>query len=318
MNQERFEQTHREQWAAFETLVARGRSGAQAAEPLPEAYRRICQHLALARDRGYSVGLVERLNRLVLAGHQILYGSSLGLGPQWGRFLAGGLAASVRALARPVLLAAALLGLPFALLPVAIARHPSLAYRVVDARQLAHMEAMYQPQSGRFGRANQAQTDVRMFGFYIWNNVRITFQTFASGIFLGLGSVFYLLFNGIHGGAVAGHLAHAGLGSQFWPFVSTHSALELTSLVLAGGAGLHLGWALVAPGRRSRSRALREAVRDGMPLVYGAALMDVLAAFIEAFWSASAQVPAGVKLSAAALLWTAVAVYLLLAGRRHA
>ena len=318
MNQERFEQAHREQWTAFEAMVAPGQSHAQVAEQLPEAYRRICQHLALARDRGYSVGLVGRLNRLVLAGHQTLYGSSLGLGPPWGRFLAGGLAVSVRTLAKPVLLAAALLGLPFAILPVAIARHPGLAYRVVAPQQLAHMEAMYQPRAGRFGRANQAQADVQMFGFYIWNNVRITFQTFASGIFLGLGSVFYLLFNGIHGGAVAGHLTHAGLGPQFWPFVATHSALELTSLVLAGGAGLHLGWALVAPGRRTRGRALREAVRDGMPLVYGAALMDVLAAFIEAFWSASALVPAWVKLSAAALLWTAVATYLLLAGRRHA
>ena len=157
MNQERFEQAHREQWTAFEAMVAPGQSHAQVAEQLPEAYRRICQHLALARDRGYSVGMVGRLNRLVLAGHQTLYGSSLGLGPPWGRFLAGGLAVSVRTLAKPVLLAAALLGLPFAILPVAIARHPGLAYRVVAPQQLAHMEAMYQPRAGRFGQAGQPQ-----------------------------------------------------------------------------------------------------------------------------------------------------------------
>jgi hypothetical protein len=55
-----------------------------------------------------------------------------------------------------------------------------------------------------------------------------------------------------------------------------------------------------------------------MPLVYGAALMDALAACIEAFWSASALVPVAVKLTAAALLWAAMAGYFLLAGRRHA
>jgi hypothetical protein len=46
--------------------------------------------------------------------------------------------------------------------------------------------------------------------------------------------------------------------------------------------------------------------------------MDALAACIEALWSASALVPGAVKLGAAALLWTAVAGYFLLAGRRRA
>ena len=313
MKQERFEQAHRAEWAAFEHMLA----GA-GAEQLPQAYRRICQHLALARDRCYTAGLVQRLNRLVMAGHQALYGSALGLAPQWGRFLAGGLARSVRARSRPVLLAALLVGLPFAALPPAIVHTPRLAYLVEDPQDLARMDAMYRPGAGRFGRAGQAQTDVAMFGFYIWNNIRITFQAFAGGILLGLGSVFFLLYNGLHGGAVAGYLTHAGLGPQFWPFVATHSALELPALVLAGGAGLHLGWALLAPGRRTRARALVDAAREGMPLVYGAALMDALAALIEAFWSSSALVPVALKLTAAALLWTAMAAYFTLAGRRRA
>ena len=316
MRQERFEQAHRAEWDAFEAMLAPG-PGADA-DQLPQAYRRVCQHLALARDRCYTAGLVQRLNGLVMAGHQALYGSALGLGPRWGRFLAGGLARSARALYGPVLLAAALFGLPFALLPPAIARDPQLAYLVERPQDLARMESMYRPAAGRFGRANQAQTDLAMFGFYIWNNIRITFQAFAGGILLGLGSVFFLVYNGVHGGAVAGHLAHAGLGPQFWPFVATHSALELPALVLAGAAGLNLGWALLAPGRRTRSRALTDAAREGMPLVYGAALMDALAACIEAFWSASALVPGAVKLGAAALLWTGVAGYFLLAGRRRA
>ena len=318
MKQEPFEQAHREEWAAFEAMLAADRAGAPGAERLPEAYRRLCRHLALARNRCYSAGLVQRLNRLVLAGHQTLYGSALGLGPQWARFLAGGLARRIRALYRPVLLAVLLFGLPAAGLTLAVQRQPELASLFEDPQDLVRMETMYQPQAGRFGRAGEAQTDVAMFGFYIWNNIRITFQAFASGIFLGLGSIFFLVGNGVHGGAVAGYLSQAGLGRQFWPFVSTHSALELPALVLAGAAGLHLGWQLLAPGRRSRLRALGDAVREGLPLVYGAALMDLLAAAIEAFWSANALVPVPLKLAAAALLWTGVLGYAMLAGRRHA
>ena len=316
MKQEPFERAHREEWAAFAARVAGGRDRAEAgAPPLPTAYRRICQHLALARDRHYSAGLIQQLNGLALAGHRILYGSHLDLAPRWGAFLAGGLPRGVRALARPVLLATLLFVLPASVLPLAMAHDPSVVHLFEEPANLARLEQMYQKQGGRFGRLDQSGTDVAMFGFYIWNNVRVSFQAFAGGLLCGLGSAFYLLVNGCHLGTAAGYLTEAGLGPQFWPFVATHSALELTALVLAGGAGLHLGWALLAPGRRTRATALLEAARQGLPLVYGAALMDVLAAGIEAFWSASARVPPGLKLGAAAVLWPAVLAYLALAGR---
>lgn len=320
MRQERFEREHRAEWEAFAAMVdPRARPGdPRTAGDLPAAYRRLSRHLALARDRCYTAGLVQHLNALVMAGHRAMYGSARGLAPQWGRFLAGGLARRVRALARPVLLAAALLLLPTAILPPLVVRHPDLAYVLADGESLAQAEAMYQPRAMRLGRPGGAPADVAMFGFYIWNNIRVSFQAFASGILLGLGPVVYLLFNGIQGGAVAGHLAAAGLGPQFWPFVATHSAFELPALVLAGAAGLHLGWAVLAPGRRSRRRALAEAARDGLPLVWGAALLDALAACLEAFWSANPAVPAAVKLGAGAALWLLVGAYVLLAGRRRA
>jgi uncharacterized membrane protein SpoIIM required for sporulation len=324
MKQERFERDHRDEWAAFAALVdpkaAPGTlpAGPGAAEDLPAAYRRLCRHLALARDRCYTAGLVQHLNELVMAGHRAMYGSARGLAPQWGRFLAGGLARRVRALARPVLLAAALLLVPFAALPPLVARHPDLAYLLADGDRLAAAEAMYQPRAARLGRPGGAPADVAMFGFYIWNNIRVSFQAFASGLLLGAGPVVYLLYNGIHGGVVAGHLWAAGLGPQFWPFVATHSAFELPALVLAGAAGLHLGWAILAPGRRSRRQALADAARDGLPLVWGAALLDTLAACLEAFWSANPALPAPVKLGAGAGLWLLTVAYFLLAGRRRA
>jgi uncharacterized membrane protein SpoIIM required for sporulation len=320
MRQERFEQLHRDEWAVFAALVAPGARSRdpRAGDALPAAYRRLCRHLALARDRCYTAGLVQRLNALVMAGHRAMYGSTRGLAPLWGRFLAGGLARRVRTLARPVLLAAALLLVPTALLPPLVVHNPDLAYVLADGATLAQAEAMYQPRATRLGRPGGAPADVAMFGFYIWNNIRISFQAFASGILLGLGPVVYLLFNGVHGGAVAGHLAAAGLGPQFWPFVATHSAFELPALVLAGAAGLHLGWAVLAPGRRRRRQALADAARDGLPLVWGAALLDTLAACLEAFWSANPALPAPVKLGAGAVLWLLTALYFLLAGRRHA
>ena len=52
------------------------------------------------------------------------------------------------------------------------------------------------------------------------------------------GSIFFLAFNGAFGGALAGYLTERGLSGTFCPFVATHSAFELTAIVLSGAAGL--------------------------------------------------------------------------------
>jgi uncharacterized membrane protein SpoIIM required for sporulation len=178
-------------------------------------------------------------------------------------------------------------------------------------------ESMYDPQAARrvFGR--ESASDFAAFGFYVYNNVGIAFRTFASGVLGGLGSAFYLVFNGIYLGAVAGHLSTHGMASTLWPFVIAHGAFELTAIVLAGQAGLHLGYALVAPGRRPRARALREAGRESGVIMLGAAAMLLVAALIEAFWSSSAQ-PVAVKFAVGGALWALVIGYFALAGRDRA
>jgi len=313
MKQEAFEKAHEAEWAEFEALCAPGARG-----DLPRAFRRVCLHLALARHRCYTEGLVQRLNALVLRGHQELYGSLPGPFRGWGAWLTGGFARSVRALWAPLLAATLLFAVPCGGLIAASRHNAELMCLVESPRALADMEAMYRGEGGKFGRQDQADTDVMMFGFYVWNNVRIGFQAFAGGLALGLGSVFFLFFNGLHGGAAAGWITHAGLGLNFWSFVVTHSALELPSLLLSGAAGLHVGWGLLAPGRRTRSQALRQTVREALPVVVGAAVMDILAASLEAFWSSSALLPPAVKFGAGGLLWAAMLGYFLFSGRRHA
>ncbi len=321
MKQQRFEALHQEAWAAFEARLGQQGLGLRPSTPVgledfPERYRQVCHHLAVAQQRAYTPALVNRLHDLALRGHQALYGQRPGLAGRWAAFLVHGFPRLVRASWRSVLLASLTFGLPFAGLPLLVQRNPEVAFLIEPPQELARYEGMYQPKGDRFGRERAADTDLAMFGHYIWNNIRITFQAFATGLLGGLGSVFFLLWNGLHGGAVAGHLTRIGLGSTFWPFVVTHSALELPALVLAGAAGLQVGGALLAPGRRRRLDALRETTAACAPLVYGAAAMDVGAALIEAFWSASAAVPSSVKFTAGGGLWALVLLYFALGGRR--
>jgi uncharacterized membrane protein SpoIIM required for sporulation len=157
-----------------------------------------------------------------------------------------------------------------------------------------------------------------MVGFYIRNNIGIGFRTFASGLLLGVGAAFFLIFNGLFLGGAAGHIDIVGYGSTFYTFVIGHGAFELTALVLSGVAGMKLGVAVLAPGRRSRVRALVEEGKRAAAIVYGFAGMLVIAAFLEAFWSSSSLVPPMVKLVVGGLLWLFVLAYFVFAGRGRA
>jgi uncharacterized membrane protein SpoIIM required for sporulation len=318
VNEAWFERRHGSDWNEFETLLGdldAGR-GARAAE-LPRRYRQLCQQLALARSRCLSAHLVDRLEQLARGGHRHLYAaprlSPLALAEGIGR----GFPRAVRAEWRLVALCALLLFGPLAGLGAAIGRSPELVYGVVDRAQVREYEAMYEPGSGRSGRADSAAGDLLMFGFYVRNNVGIALSTFGSGVVFGLAPLILLL-NGVAIGAVAGHLTHAGYGSTFWPFVIGHSAPELIAIVLAGAAGMRLGLALLAPGRLRRGEALRSAALGALPIIVGSAALLLVAAAIEAFWSGRTEVPARLRYAVGGVLWAALLLYLALAGRSRA
>jgi len=319
MKQERFVALHEAAWMEVETWMrGTGRkawSSALAEQGLdfPAQYRRICQHLALARARGYSHDVIDRLQRMVDHGHQVLYRPPA---PRWhrvGEFIVAGFPRLVRREWKAMLIATALLYLPTIACLVLIHFRPDVAGMIFSGHKLDEFEQMYNPARAKIGRTSG--TDVAMFGFYVLNNVSIAFRTFAAGLFFGVGAIYVLVVNGILFGGIAGHLDAIGYGGPFWRFVVAHSAFELTAIVIAGGAGLRLGYTLLAPGRLRRGDALRQAGSTGAQLVLGAFVMLVIAAFIEAFWSSVAAFPDSLKFGSAAVLWTLVGAWLWLGGR---
>ncbi|WP_028455190.1 stage II sporulation protein M [Chitinilyticum litopenaei] len=314
MKQKLFEARHRALWASIEQSLA----AKSPASDFPERYRTLCHTLALARQRGYSPSLIERLNQLALAAHRLLYGAPGQRELVLTRWLRRDFPRLVRAEWRLVLLSLGLFLLTAGLVALAVWLQRDYAYSFANPYELAGYETMYTDGQERFGQRT-ADSDIMMFGFYIWNNVSICFRVFAGGVLFGIGSLFFLAFNGVHFGLIATWLTlNPATRENFWSFVIGHAALELTGLILAAAAGLKLGAALLRPGRLTRRASLRQAADHIVPMLIGAAVMTFLAAFIEAFWSARADVPPLGKYIAGGLLWSAVLYYFLLAGRGRA
>jgi uncharacterized membrane protein SpoIIM required for sporulation len=150
----------------------------------------------------------------------------------------------------------------------------------------------------------------------IANNVQVAFGAFAFGITAGVGTLVVLSFNGLFFGAVLGLFANYGLATWLLTFVAGHGILELTAIFMAGGAGLLIGRAVVAPGDLMRRDALVRNGRLAIELVGAAACLLLLAGTIEGFLSAS-NAPTLLKLTVSAASAVLVAAYFA-AGRRAA
>ena len=274
-------------------------------------YRTCCEHLALAEARGFPSAIIERLSIVTARAHQIVYRQSdFGIA-RIARVLLNRFPAMVRAQRGYVALSALLLMGPAIVLGLAVYHRPDLILSIVDGGTAARFEKMYDPSNEVLGRLRDAGGDWMMFGFYIMNNITIAFQCFAAGILLGIGSVYFIAMNGAFGGAIAGYVASAGFGGTFFSFVATHSAFELTAIVLCGAAGLRIGRAVLLPGRLARTAALELAAKDTSVIVFGSAVMLVIAAAIEAFWSSAAWITPTAKYSGAAVCWILVALFFL-------
>jgi uncharacterized membrane protein SpoIIM required for sporulation len=282
-------------------------------DALPGAFRHLCQDLSLARDRNYSSALVYALHDRVLMAHQRIYGARGRLA--WIEFLVIGLPQLVRDEARLVMAAAALFFLPLLFTLLFLQGHPDTVYFLMSPDSVAQFEQMYSPTTAHPGQARGASDELTMLAYYIANNVRIDFQCFAGGIAFGLGSIFFLVYNGLLIGAAAGHLTQIGYIETFWGFVAGHSAPELTGAVLSGAAGLKIGQALVAPGRRLRLDALKDNAKSAVRLLYGAAALTFSAAFIESLWSPIRVLPFEVKIGAGIGIWIILLSYFLFSGR---
>ncbi len=281
MNLDRFITDRRPSWDELDALLdaAKGRPerlGAQRMRRLGTLYRSAAADLALARQRFPAEAAVPALEHLLGRAHTVVYGTAVRKESAVA-FLTRGYWRRVRE--RPALLAIAAL-LLFA---------PALAGGLwgwadpgsAGALMPATSEAVARPRPNgsdlNLSAGERAATSSGIFT----NNIRVSFAAVAGGITFGLVTAAVLVFNGVLLGVVAGVGVAAGNGSVLVELVVPHGVLELSCIVVAGAAGLRMGWALVDPGRRPRGQALATEARAAMELVLGTAVWLVVAGITE-------------------------------------
>jgi len=282
-------------------------SGAELREFI-RLYRHVSTDLALARTKSSNIPLIAYLNDLAGRAYGVLYRSPKK--PFWAT-LFGAIAVSTQTVRRNKWFLATSGGIFFGS-AFFIFGLMNWVPEVRDQLVPPGMEKSFDGwKQGSFEQHSSSESGM-MAGFYASNNPKTAIITGAVGAgSFGLVSIYFLFQNGAVLGALAHEVAPLGKLGFLLSSISPHGVPELSGIVVAGSSGLLLGYALINPGRRKRSDALKAVGKDAIVLLGTSVILMFIAAPIEGFFSFQPGIPQWFKVVVAVIevggwgvLWT--------------
>jgi uncharacterized membrane protein SpoIIM required for sporulation len=153
------------------------------------------------------------------------------------------------------------------------------------------------------------------FAATVWtHNAFLTAVCIGTGI-TGIGPVYFLFTNAVAVGNIGGMMAAHDALDVFLSLILPHGMLELTAVFVAGAAGLKVFWAWVAPGPRTRGRALAEEARALFTAALALAGVLAISGLVEGFVTGSGLLW-WLKIAIGAAALAAFWVYTIVLGRR--
>jgi uncharacterized membrane protein SpoIIM required for sporulation len=272
-------------------------------------YQRVSAQLSHARTTFGDPELNARLSRLLGEARVVIYRRR---GNPWrtaAAFVTRTFPAAVWYSRRFVGVAALCLLVPAVAFGVWLAHSPD----VLDASVPPEVQKVVaQRDFAEYYRSDAAQN---FAGQVTVNNILVAFLAFAMGVVPVIGPVTTLATNGLNVGVTGAVMHHAGEGPQFWGLILPHGLLEIASICIAGGAGLQISWALIAPGDRTRGAALRDAGLRSVVIVIGLAGCFAVAGFIEGFVTPS-SLPTSLRVGVGVAVLSGFVVYISMLGSR--
>ncbi|CAN5787590.1 stage II sporulation protein M [soil metagenome] len=312
MDIDRFISRNEPTWQRLAILTAQSRRGSRRLGPgeldeLVGLYQRVSAQLSHARTAYADPPLTRRLTALVANASGVIYGKRARTLRTLGTFFAVTFPAAVWH-SRRFVATAALITLGPAL---AVAIWLATAGDTLDtALPQQYQDAFLEAQEGYY----TADPSTQFFTEVTVNNIHVAILAFGAGIAFCVGTAYVLAFNGVNIGTAAAIFAADGRLPFFLGQIAPHGLLEVSAIVIAGGAGLSLGWAVIAPGDRTRTAAATDQGRRSVTVVLGLTGAFVAAGLVEGFITGSA-LPLGLKIAIGGALWLAFCAYLVTQGR---
>jgi uncharacterized membrane protein SpoIIM required for sporulation len=303
-------------WRRLDELTRRARRRVSSLTPpevdeLVQRYQQVSAHLSYARTHYRDPTLTARLTRLVAAASGVIYGKRARSLSALQTFFRVSFPAAVWHQRRAIAVAAVLFVLPAVLICVWLLNDQV----ALDASGSPGQRQHYVDE--QFEQYYSEQPSAQFFTKVTTNNIQVAFVAFALGALLCVPGVLILVFNSVALGQAAAWMISEGDALRFWGLILPHGALEITSIIVAAGAGLALGWAVIAPGDRTRTQALTEEGRRAVVIVLGLVVTFIVAGVIEGFVTGSGLPPVS-RIAIGLAAWLAFMAYVWVFGRAAA
>lgn len=291
LKSQRFRRDREADWRRLEAIVDKAEQKSASALSdteilaMPVLYRSTLSSLSVARSTSLDQGLIGYLDSLAARAYFFVYGARSTPQEQLLAFFSRDWPAGVRSMWRETLisLAITLLGVGVAWWLISSDAdwfyafvNPMLAGDRDPTASAAALKATLYHDEGADG--------LSFFSTFLFvNNAGVALTAFALGFALGVPTILILLMNGAMLGAMLHVFISRGLGYEFGGWLLIHGVTELLAIVLAGAAGLRIGWAVAFPGDRSRMEAMSGAGRGAGAAMMGVVIMLMLAGLLEGF-----------------------------------
>ena len=315
MDLDRYLTTHRPEWDRLRQLTSKVNSSSS---KLPRSeldefvalHHRVSAQLSFARGFYADPGLVTELNTLVAGSNAVLYRRTSSTRSAFRRFFSISFPGAVWHIRKAVLVSFLALALPWAATAIWLGNDAEALDLAIDEET---RNALVERDFEEYYSSSAAEE----FAVKVLvNNIQVSFLAYALGVTFGLGTLFILAFNGFNVGASHGVFIAAGAQGTFFGLITPHGLLELSAVIIAGAAGLSMGWALVRPGDRTRARAFGIEGRRSIAVIIGLVLAFIVAGFIEGFITPG--LPLWPRIGVGASIWLAFVTYIVVFGKRAA
>lgn len=291
LKSQRFRQAREDDWRRLERLMDKTEKGSAAkltdAEILavPVLYRSTLSALSVARETSLDQGLIEYLETLAARAYFFVYGSRATLQDRLASFFRRDWPAAVQGLWRETLISAGLMLLGALVAGWLVTNDPEWFYAFVPADLAGGRDPTASTQALRATLDGSGEAEgLSVFAAFLFtHNAQVALLAFALGFALCVPTALLVLYNGATIGAFGALFVSRGLGVELGGWLLIHGVTELLAVILAGAAGLRIGWSVAFPGRRRRLDAAVDAGRMAGTVMGGVVVMLLLAGLLEGF-----------------------------------
>lgn len=291
LKSQRFRREREADWRRLEAIVdkAEKRSASALSDDeilaMPVLYRSALSSLSVARATSLDQGLIGYLESLAARAYFFVYGARSTPQEQLAAFFGRDWPTGVRGLWRETLIALAITALGAAVAWWLVGTDSDWFFGFVDAGLADGRDPTASRETLRATLYHDEGAE-GLSAFSTWlftHNAGVALLAFALGFAFGAPTIVLLLMNGAMLGAMLHVFFEKGLGFEFGGWLLIHGVTELFAIVLAGAAGMKIGWAVAFPGHDSRLEALSRAGRTTGAAMVGVVLMLLLAGLLEGF-----------------------------------